>query len=36
MNGVVFRVDAVLTGVVAPLGEHGKERAIGKGQKHDA
>ncbi|SEB01771.1 MOSC domain-containing protein [Paraburkholderia sartisoli] len=30
MSGVVFRVDAVLTGVVAPLGDHGKESAIGK------
>ncbi|CAG4899865.1 hypothetical protein R54767_02588 [Paraburkholderia gardini] len=35
MSGVVVRVDAVLTGVIAPLGEHGKERMVGKGQEHD-
>ncbi|CAG4902705.1 MOSC domain-containing protein [Paraburkholderia saeva] len=30
MSDAVFRVAAVLTGVIAPLGEHGKESAIGK------
>ncbi|MGF6752856.1 MOSC domain-containing protein [Paraburkholderia sp. GAS42] len=30
MSDTVFRVDAVLTGVVAPLGDNGKQSAIGK------
>lgn len=30
MNAAVIRVDAVLTGVIAPLGEYGKESAISK------